>query len=149
MLCSDVLSSVSSMPSIASQRTCQFWARGEHVNMTKTVDSPAKCDVHAVIRFLYSEQVTRKIIVTRNCPSSWQRSVAHCSCNKKVPAAFSMGSVWSPPYSPDVVLSDFHLYSDETVSRRTAFCHRHWAADQCRELMKAQATGFYDEVIGK
>ena len=111
-------------PSIASHRTCQLWARSEHVNMSRTIESTAKCDVHAVIRFIYSEQATRNVVI-RHCSSSWQCSAAHCSCNKEAPAAFSMGSVWSPPYSPDVAPSDFHLFSSyETVSKRTTFSHR-------------------------
>ena len=42
-------------PSIASGRSCQFWACSEHVSMPRTIQSPAKCEVHAVIRFLHAE----------------------------------------------------------------------------------------------
>ena len=42
-------------PSIATRRTCQFWARSEPVNLPKTIVS-GKCGVHAVIRFIYSEK---------------------------------------------------------------------------------------------
>ena len=38
-------------PSIATQSTCQFWTSSERVNTTKTIESPAKCGVRAVIRF--------------------------------------------------------------------------------------------------
>ena len=56
-------------PSIATHRTCQFWARSESVNMPKTI-VPAKCGVRAVIRFIYLEQATRNVAL-RYCPS-WQ-----------------------------------------------------------------------------
>ena len=42
-------------PSFTSLRTGQFWARSEHVNIPKTVGSPAKYEVRAVIRFLHAE----------------------------------------------------------------------------------------------
>ena len=97
-------------PSIAAHCMCQFWACGEHVNMPKTIESSAKCGVHAVIRFLYSEQATRNVVL-RYCPSSWQCSAAYCSCYKEAPEAFSMGSVWSPTIiCPDLAPCDFHLF---------------------------------------
>ena len=40
-------------PSIATHRICQFWARSEPMNMPKTIASPVKYWVRAVIRFLY------------------------------------------------------------------------------------------------
>ena len=40
-------------PSITTHRTCQLWARSESVNTPKTIESPAKCGVHTVIRLLY------------------------------------------------------------------------------------------------
>ena len=49
----NVLGSVCVMP---VDRTYQFWARREHVNMPKTIESPAKCEVRAVIRFLFVEE---------------------------------------------------------------------------------------------
>ena len=42
-------------PSIASHRTCELWALSEHVNISKTIESPAKCEVRAAIRLLYAE----------------------------------------------------------------------------------------------
>ena len=94
-------------PSIA---THQFWARSEPVNMPKTIESPAKCGVRVVIRFLYSEQATRNVFL-RYCPYSWQCSAAYCSCNKETPEAFSMGSVWSPTIiRPNLAPFDFHLF---------------------------------------
>ena len=97
-------------PSIATHRTCQFWARNDPVNMPKTIESHAKCGVRAVIWFLYSEQATRNVVL-RYCPSSWQCSSAYCSHNKEAPEAFSMGNVWSPSIiRPDLVPCDFHLF---------------------------------------
>ena len=58
-------------PSFATHSTCQFWARSEPVNTPKTIEFPAKCGVHAVIRFLYSEKATRNVVL-RCCPPSWQ-----------------------------------------------------------------------------
>ena len=40
-------------PSIATHSTYQFWSRSEPVHMPKTMESPAKCGVRVVIRFLY------------------------------------------------------------------------------------------------
>ena len=97
-------------PSIATHCTCQFWARSEPVNMPKTIESPDKCGVGAVIRFLYSEQVT-SIVVHRHCPSSWHCSSPYCSWSKETSEAFSMGSVWSSTITrPDLAACDFHLF---------------------------------------
>ena len=38
--------------------------------MPKIIVSPAKCEVRAVIRFLYLEKVTKNVVL-RYCPSSW------------------------------------------------------------------------------
>ena len=108
--------------SIASQHTSQFWARSEPVNMPKTIESPPKCGVRAVIRFLYSEKATRNVVL-RYCPSSWQCSTAHCCCNREVPEAFSMGSVWSPTIiRPNLAPCDFHLFI-WNGRKRTTFWH--------------------------
>ena len=97
-------------PSIATHHTCQFWARSEPINILKTIESPAKCGVCAVIQLLYSEKATRNVVL-RYCPSSWQCLAEHCSCNKAAPEAFSMGSVWSPTIiRPDLAPCDFHLF---------------------------------------
>ena len=96
--------------SITTHHTCQFWVHSEPINMPKTIESPNKCGVRAIIRFLYSEQVTRNVVL-RYCPSSWQCSATYCSCNKEVPEAFSMGSVWSPTIiCRDLGPCDFHLF---------------------------------------
>ena len=42
-------------PSIVPHPTCRFWTRSEYVNMPKTLESSTKCEVHAVIWFLYAE----------------------------------------------------------------------------------------------
>ena len=96
--------------SIATHRTCQFWADSDPVNMAKTIESPAKRGVRAVIRFLYSEQATRNDIL-RYFPTSWEYSAAYCSCNNEAPEVFSMGSVWSPTIVlPDLAPCYFHLF---------------------------------------
>ena len=96
--------------SIATHCTCQFWAHSEPVNMPKSIETPAKCGVLAVIWFLHSEQATRNVVL-RYCPSSWQYLATYCSCNKEAPEAFSMGSVWSPTnIRPDLAPCDFHLF---------------------------------------
>ena len=120
-------------PSIATHRTCQFWARSEPVNMPKTIESSAKCGVHAVIRRLYSEQATRNVFL-RYCPS-WQCSAVYCSYNKEAPEAFSMGSVWSPTIiCPNLAPCFFFssLSSFETVVGGHILAQ--WTADQRREL---------------
>ena len=95
-------------PSIATHLTCQFWARSEPINMPKTIESPAKCGVLAVIKFLYWEQATRNVVL-RYYPS-WKCSAVYSSCNKEAPEAFSLGSVWSTIIiSADFAPCDFHL----------------------------------------
>ena len=48
-------------PSIGSHRTCKFWASNEYVNMPKTIESPAKCEVR---RF---RELTLKVRETSHC----------------------------------------------------------------------------------
>ena len=134
--------------SIATYHTCQLWMHSEHIYMSKTIESPAKCDMGAVIKFLYSEQATRNVVI-RHCPS-WQCLVAHCSCNKEAPAVFSMGRVWSPPYSLDVAPLDFHLFPH----MKRCLGGQHFGTDNemqpsIEKWLKAQRTGFYDEGIVK
>ena len=94
--------------SIATHRACQFWARNEPVNTPKT-KSPAKRGVRDVIRFLYSEQAMKNVVL-RYCHSSWQCSAAYCSCNKEAPEAFSVGGIWSPTIiRPKLTPCEFHL----------------------------------------
>ena len=120
-------------PSIATYRACQLWARSEPVNMPKTIESPAKCEVRAVIRFLNSEQATRNVVF-RYCPSSWQCSAAYCSYNKEAPEAFSMGNVWSPTIiRPDLAPCDFHLFPRMKRSEEDNILEQ-WTAEQRREL---------------
>ena len=51
----------------------------------------------ALIQFLYSEQAMRNVVLRYclYCPSPWQCSATHCSCNKETLQEFSMASVWS------------------------------------------------------
>ena len=131
--------------SIATHRRCQFSARSEPVNIPKTIESPAKCGVRAVIRFLYSEQATRNVVLSY-CPSSWQCSAAYSSCNKEAPEAFSMVSVSHPPSSArtslPVFFMSFHVWNG---SRMTTFWHNELQTS-VENWLKAQAVGFYDEV---
>ena len=114
-------------PSIATHHTCQFWVRSEPVNMLKTIESPAKCGVCAVIWFLYSKQATRNVVL-RYCPSSWQCLATYCSCNKEAPEAFLMGSVWLPISSaqtwlPVIFLLFHHMkrsYEDNILAQWAA-----------------------------
>ena len=144
-LCEDVLRNVSSTSVDRDTSHWQFWARSEPVNIPKTIKCPAKCEVRAVIRFLYSENATRNVLL-RYCPSTWQCSAAHCRCNKEEPEAFSMGSVWSPTItSPDLTPCDFHLFP---LMRRTIFWYNELQTS-VENRLKAQAAGFYDKGNGK
>ena len=130
--------------SIATHRTCQFWARSEPVNMPKAIESPGKCGVRAVFRFFYSGKATKNVGL-RYCPSSWQCSAAQCSCNKEAPEAFWTGSVWSHTIiRTDLAPCDFHLFPRMKQSNEDDILAQ-WAAEQRR----AQAAGFYGEGIGK
>ena len=106
---------------IASHRTCQFWVHSEHINLRKTIEFPAKCEMRAVIQFLYSEQAKRNIVI-RHCPS-WQYSATQLQ-QRGFCSVFGgkclithhtarLGSLWFSSHS-----------SCETVSRRTTFWHR-------------------------
>ena len=96
-------------PSIATQSTCEFWVRSEHVNLPKTIVSRQMWSACCNSIPLFRKKATRNVVL-RYCPS-WQCSAAHCSCNKEAPEAFSMGSVWSPTIiRPCLVPCDFHLF---------------------------------------
>ena len=132
--------------SIATQRTCQFCALSEPVNMPKTIVSPAKCGVRAVIWFLYSEKTTRNVVL-RYCPSSWQCSAAHCSCNKE---RFRWEVFDHPPSSAQtwlpVLLISFLIWNG---GRKTTFWHNELQTGGVENWLKAQTAGFYDEGIGE
>ena len=110
-------------PSIASHHTCQFWVRSEHVNMPKTIESPTKCDMCALIQYLYSERATRKVVI-RHCPSSWQCSAAHCSCNKRGSSSIFDGKCLITHHTtrtwPPLIFISFLVWNDR---RRTTFWH--------------------------
>ena len=127
-------------PVIATPRTYQFWEHSESVNMPKTIESPAKCGVHAVIWFLYSEQVTRNVVL-RYCPSSWQCSAAATKRLLKclITHHHSPGlcSLWfSPLSSYEMVIGGQHFWHNELQT-------------SIENWLKAQVAGFYDEDIGK
>ena len=97
-------------PSITTHRTCQFWVRSEPVNMPKTIRVSCQMWSACYNLILYSEKAMRNVVLMY-CPSSWQCSAAHCSCNKEAPEAFSIASVWSPTIiRPDLSPCDFHLF---------------------------------------
>ena len=135
-------------PSIVTHRTCQFWAHSEPVNMPKRIESPVKCGVRAVIRFLYSEQVTRNVVL-RYCTSSWQYSAAYCSCKKRLLKRFRWEVYDHPPSSARTWLPVIFIsFLVRKGRRKTTFWQ--WAADQrsVENWLKAQAAGFYEEGIG-
>ena len=116
-------------PSITTHRTCQFWMRSEPLNMPKTIESRAKCGVRAVIRILYSEQATRNVVLRYCCSSSRQCSAAYCSCNKKAPEAFSIGSARSPIIiRPKLVPCDFHLFTRMKRSKKDNTRGQHFSS---------------------
>ena len=134
-------------PSIATHRTCQFWARCEPVNTPKTIESLPKCGVRAVIRFLYLE--ASRNVGFRYFPFSWQCSAAHFSCDKETPEAFSMEVFDHPPSSAQtwlpVIFISFLVWIRR---RRTSFLHKELQT-RLENSLKAQAAGFYDESTGK
>ena len=122
-------------PWIATHHTCQFWVRSEPVNMPRTIESPAKCGVSVVIPFLYSEQGTRSPqvlfffmtmlghILQLQQKIFW--SVFGGKCLITHHHAPGLGSLWfSSLSSYETVVGGQHLAQ--------------WAADQRRELLKAQ-----------
>ena len=150
-LCADVSQMSQVCQSIATNRTCQFWARSEPVNTHKTIESPAKCGVRAIIQFLYSEKATRNVVL-RYCPSSWQCSVAYCSRRKKKEALKRFRwevFYYHPPPSTrtwlPVIFISFLVWNGR---RRTTFWYNELQTS-VENWLKAQAVGFYGEVIGK
>ena len=129
-------------PSITTHSTCQFWASSEPVNLPKT-KSQAKSGVRAVIRFLYSEQATRNVVL-RYCPSSWQCSAAYCRCNKEACEEFdhppSSARTWLP-----VIFISFLIWNGDS-DRGTKFWHNELQTS-VEKWLKAQVAGFYDESI--
>ena len=135
-------------PSIATHRTCQFWARSEPVNMSKTIESPAKCGVRAIIRFLYSEQAMRNVVL-RYCPSSLQCSAAYAAATKRLLQRFrwevfdhspSSARTWFP-----VIFISFLIW----IGRRRAIFWHSEVQTSAENWLKAQVAGFYDEGIEK
>ena len=118
-----MLRNFSSMPVDRDTSHLSVLMRSEPVNMPKTIEPPAKCAVRAVIRFLYSEKATRNVVL-RYCPSPWQYSAAHCSCNKQTPEAFV--------HSPSSARTRMKRSKEDYILAQLA-------TDQCREL--AESTG--------
>ena len=135
-------------PSIATHRSCQFWTRSEPVKTPKTIETPVKCGVLAVIRFLYSEPATRNGVL-RYCPSSWQCSAAYCSCNKEAPNFFRKEVFDHPPLSARTWLPVIFISFLVWNSRRRIPLWHNELQTSVENWLKAQAAGFYDNGIGK
>ena len=135
--------------SIVTHHTCQFWARSEPVNMLKTIESPAKCGVRAVIRFTYfrtsDEECCPQVlsffrtmlgrILQLQQRGSWSVYDGKCLITHHHPPR-----TWFP-----VIFISFLVWNGR---RRTTFWHNELQTD-VENWLKAQATGFYDEGIGK
>ena len=134
--------------SIATYSSCQFWAHNEPVNMPKTIQSPAKCGVCAVIQFLYSEQAMKNV-VPRYCPSLWQCSAAYCSLQQIGSWNVIDGKCWITHYHPPGLgsLWFLSLSSYETVvvslsSYETVVGGQHFGTMSCRPCRElAESTG--------
>ena len=66
--------------SMASHSICQSWARSEHVSMPKTIESPAKCEMRVLIRFLYAEGCNAAAIHRRMCMCTMKLSWVTAKC---------------------------------------------------------------------
>ena len=114
--------------------------------MSKTIESPAKCAVRAVIRILYLEQATRNVVF-RYChhDNAWPHAPA---ATKRLLKSFrcevfdhqpSSARTWLP-----VIFISFLVRNGR---RRTTFWHNELKTS-VENWLKAQAAGFYDEGIG-
>ena len=131
-------------PSIATHSTCQFWAHSEPLNMPKTIESPAKCGVHAVIWFLYSEQSTRNVVLSIVLLHDNARP--HTAAATKRLLKRSRSEVFDHPPSPartwlPVIFISFLVWNGH---RRTTFGHNALQTN-VENWLKVQVAGFYDE----
>ena len=138
-------------PSIAIHRTYQFWVRlrTEPVNIPKTIESPAECGVRAVIRFLYSEQAKRDVVL-RYCPPSWQILGRTLQLQqKRLLESFRWAVFDHPPSSArtwfPVIFIFFLVWNGR---RSTTFWHNK-LQNSVENWLKAQVAGFYGEYIEK
>ena len=146
-LCADVLHNVSSMPIDRDTSHCQFWACSEPVNMPKTIESPAKCGVHAVIRFLYSE---KEGMLSSGIVLLHDNARPHTSAATK---RFLKRFRWEVFYHPSssartwlpVIFISFPIWNGR---RRTKFWYNELQTS-VKNWLETQAAGFYDEDIGK
>ena len=133
--------------SIATHRTCQLRARSEPVNMPKTIESPAKCRVHAVIRFLYSEKATRNVVLRFFFIKVFDRAL---QLHQRGSWSVFDGTVFDhQPLSTRTWLPViFIFFLVRNGHKRTTFWHNELQT-RVENWLKAQTTGFYDEGIGK
>ena len=125
-------------PSIATHRTCQFWARSEPVNIPKTIESPAKCGVRAVIRFFYSEQATGNVVLRPHTAAATKR-LLKCFRWEVFDHPPSSARTWLP-----VIFISFLVRN----SCRRTFWHKE-VQTSVENCLKAQAADLYDEGIVK
>ena len=131
-------------PSIATHRTCQFWAHNEPINMPKTIEPPTKCGGHAVIQFLYSAQATRNVVLLHDNTRPHTAAATKRLVKRFQWEVFGhpLSSVWT--WFPVIFIS-FLVWNG---CRRTTFWHNELQIS-IENWLKAQAAGFYDEGTGK
>ena len=135
-------------PSITTHWMCQFWAHNDPINMSKTIESSTKCEVHAVIRFLYSKQASRNAVlgIVIFHDNAWPNTAA---ATKRLLKHFRWEVFDHPPSSSrtwlPVIFISFVVWNGR---RRTTFWHNELLTS-VENWLKAQAAGFYDESIGK
>ena len=130
-------------PSIATHRTSQFRAGNEPVNTPKTVESPAKCGVRAVIRFLLFRTSDEGKFVLRYCPFDDNAPPYISAATKWLLKRFRWEVFDQPPLSartwlPVIIISFLVLNG----RRRTKFWHAELQTS-VKNWLKGQAAGFY------
>ena len=96
-----------------------------------------------------TEQPKRNVVI-RHCPFSWQCLGTNCSCDKEAPAAFSMGSVWSPTIQPRLCSLWFSLFPH----MKWWIGGQHFGTENELQTsivnwLKTQVTVFLEKAIGK
>ena len=99
-------------PSIVTHHTCQFWAHSEPINIPKTIESPAKCGVRAVIPFDSFIQKKRRGMLSSGIVLLHDNAQPHtAAATKRLLKHFQWEVVWSPTIiCPVLAPCDFHLF---------------------------------------